>query len=270
MARLFSFATWNVEHFKNDRDRIQDNIQFVRDSNPDVFAIFEVEGRDVFGAFVELMPNHNFFITEDLSRMEILVGVSRGFTAFVTQRQRFKSNVPTLRPGALVTLVIDNNYYSLLFLHLKSSSDPRSWGLRDDMIHHVRNLKKALDRASGAPGGANFICIGDLNTMGMNLTYSKKDVSGEEELKRYLKILKNNGMRLLPKDVDHTHWGGIGSTYPKSNLDHALASEGLTFKKFGEAEISVRGWPQLPAEQAQTEWIQKHSDHALLYGEVHS
>lgn len=269
MAKLFSFASWNVEHFVNDPDRVTENIQFIQQHNPDVFAILEVEGSQVFFDFVDLMPTHNFFITEDLSKMEILVGVNRQFTAFVTQRQQFKSKIPTLRPGALVTLTINNDYYSILFLHMKSADDPHSWGLRDDMIGHVGHLKNALDKVPGAPpGGANFIVMGDLNTMGMDLTYSDKDVSGEEELQRYVKRLKPKHMRLLPKSFPHTWWGGSGTTLPPSDLDHVFASDDLQFEKFGQADIDVRGWPKLPTAAQRTDWIKKHSDHALLYGEV--
>ena len=115
MAKLFSFASWNVEHFKNNANRIKQCIEFIKESNPDVFAIFEVEGKEVFKHFVKLMPTHNFFITEDLSRMETLVGVNRKFTAFVTQRQKFKSKIPTLRPGALATLVWMENIIRFCF-----------------------------------------------------------------------------------------------------------------------------------------------------------
>ena len=271
MSKIFSFASWNVEHFKNDRNRIRENVEFIQDSDPDVFAIFEVEGRDVFHDFVQLMPAHNFFITEGLSDMEILVGVRRDIIAFITQRHRLKSQIATLRPGALVTLTIDNQYYAILFVHMKSSSDPRSWGLRDDMIGHVANLKGALDKVPGVPQeGVDFICIGDFNTMGMNLTYSDKDMSSTEELQRYVKRLGRKKMKLLGKTSSVTWWNGLGSRYPKSDLDHAFASRSLNFKKFGDQEIDVRGWTKLTTDQDQSDWIQEHSDHALLYGEVHN
>lgn len=269
MTKIFSAASWNVEHFANNKNRIRENIQFVQQSNPDVFAIFEVEGKQVFSDFVSLMPTHNFFITEDLSKMETLIGVNRNLTAFVTQRQAIKSKIPTLRPGALVTLAIDNQFYSILFIHLKSLPDPRSWGLRDDMISHILNLKKALDRVSGKPEGANFICMGDFNTMGLNVTYAKNDMSGAEELARYGKRFKGRKMRLLPKTAPATWWGGQGTTIPPSNLDHVFASQTLQFQTFDQgAEVSVRGWAELPDETTQTNWIEDHSDHNLLYSEV--
>ena len=269
MTKIFSVASWNVEHFANNKNRIRENIEFVQQSNPDVFAIFEVEGKQVFSDFVSLMPTHNFFITEDLSKMETLIGVNRNFTAFVTQRQAIKSKIPTLRPGALVTLALDNQFYSILFVHLKSLPDPRSWGLRDDMISHILNLKKALDKASGKPEGANFICMGDFNTMGLNVTYAKNDMSGAEELARYSRRFKGRKMRLLPKTAPATWWGGQDTTIPPSNLDHVFASQSLQFQKFAQdAEVAVRGWPELADEITQTDWINNHSDHGLLYSEV--
>ena len=54
---------------------------------------------------MKLLPDHSFFITEDQSQQEILVGVNRKFPAFLTQRLEFKSQVPRLRPGALVSIM---------------------------------------------------------------------------------------------------------------------------------------------------------------------
>ncbi|MCB0198069.1 MAG: endonuclease/exonuclease/phosphatase family protein [Anaerolineae bacterium] len=268
MTKLFSFAAWNVEHFKNDRDRIRENVKFIQTANPDIFAIFEVEGKYVFGDFVQLMPTHHFFITEGQSGMETLIGVNRDFTAFVTQRDELKSDIPTLRPGVLVTIKINDEFYSFLFLHLKSFPEPRSWGLRDDMIGHIISLKKALDRAPGVSDeGANFLCLGDFNTMGMNLTYSDKDMTGQEELDRYVKRLGRQNMKLLSKSANFTWWNGQSSTSP-SNLDHVFASKALDFEQLNGAESQVRGWPELATTAEQVDWIGTHSDHAMLYGEV--
>lgn len=270
MAKVFSFASWNVEHFKNDRTRIRENVAFIQDSDPDVFAVFEVEGKYVFSDFVQLMPTHHFFVTEDLGDMEILVGVRRDLTAFITQRHQLKSAMPTLRPGALVTLMIGDAYYSILFVHLKSADDPKSWGLRDDMIGHVAGLKRALDAMPGVPDdGAHFLCMGDFNTMGMNLTYSEKDLNPLEELDRYERRLKRKNVRLLLKTAPATWWNGSGSSYAPSDLDHVFASSNLSFRSFDGAEIDVRGWPTLGTDAEKTDWIAQHSDHALLYGEVH-
>jgi len=269
MAKLFSFASWNVEHFNGNTNRVKRIVTFLKDAGPDVFAIFEVEGKYVYDDFVTQMPAYNFFITEDRSRMETLIGVRGNKTAFVTQRQVFKSSIPTLRPGALASLRINNTNYAVLFLHIKSSPEPRSWGLRDDMMGHVINLKKALDKKDGTAQGANFLCLGDLNTMGMNLTYSDNDVSGAEELARYEKRLAKRNLRLLKKTHGATWWGGT-ATYAPSNLDHVFASTHLKFKQFSGADVAVLGWPEKSTDAQKKTWISKYSDHALIYGEVHS
>lgn len=270
MAKIFSFASWNVQSFGKDKARIQRAVAFIRSKNPDVFALFEVKSKDVFFDFIQSLPTHHFFITEDYSNINTLIGINRQFTAFITQREEFKSRVQTLRPGALVTLFLSNKYYSLLFLHLKSFTEPVSWGLRDDMIDHVSNLKGTLDNIPGVPaGGANFICMGDLNTMGMDLTYSDKDFSGVEEVERYVKKLNRQKMRLLGKTSKYTWWDGKNNVETgASNLDHVFASQPLHFKQFGQAEVAVYGWPEFANTAERTDWIEKYSDHALLYGEV--
>ena len=104
MAELFSFASCNVEQFHGRRDRVDRVVGLLAEHDPDVVAIFEVKGRDVFAALMSRMPGHSFTITESTSPMEIVVGVRRTIQAFVTQRDELQSNVPTLRPGALATL----------------------------------------------------------------------------------------------------------------------------------------------------------------------
>jgi exonuclease III len=64
MANVFSIASWNVEHFKEDPTRVDRVIDFVKAQNPDVFGLYEVEGATVFSALVSKMPNYTFQITE--------------------------------------------------------------------------------------------------------------------------------------------------------------------------------------------------------------
>lgn len=269
MAKLFSIASWNVEHFKGKQARVENVVKFIRDSNPDVFSLYEVEAKKVFGEFVKRMTTHNFFITQGVQGMETLIGIRSGLTAFVSQRESFKSKIPTLRPGVLVTITKNQVHYSVLFLHIKSSPSPHSWGLRDDMMGHVLNLKKAMDKQSTGPG-ANLICIGDLNTMGLNVTYADSDMTGADELARYERRFAVRNMSLLSKTAPHTWWGGIGSSYPPSDLDHAFASDHLHFKSFAGQAVDVRGWPKLSTDQQKNAWINKHSDHAMLFAQVES
>lgn len=270
MAKLISFSSWNVEHFKNSQSRAERCVSFLNDhaGPPDVFAIFEVEGKEVFEHFMALMPSHNFYLTEGPEVQETLVGIRKDLTAFVTQRHKLKSKVPTLRPGTLVTVHIAGANYSFLFLHVKSMRDPRGWGLRADMIEHALGLKKALDKRPGANPAANFIVLGDLNTMGLNVTDGDNDISGETELERFVRRFRRVDMDLMAKDEDKTWWGG--ATLDPSNLDHVFASDHLTIRGMNQSDMSVLGWPKESTTAKKKAWISKFSDHALLYGEIHT
>lgn len=112
------------------------------------------------------------------------------------------------------------------------------------------------------------MCLGDLNTMGLNVTYAPNDMTGQQELDRYTKRMGRQKMRLLTKNSDFTWWNGIGSSYPKSDLDHIFAAEHLKFRKFGGKEIDVRGWPKEQTDAETDRWINEHSDHAMLFAEV--
>ncbi|UCD49387.1 MAG: endonuclease/exonuclease/phosphatase family protein, partial [Phycisphaerales bacterium] len=149
MAKVLSFASWNVENFHGNSARVNRVVGLLQQEDPDVFAIYEVKGKQVFTAMMGKMSSHTFFITENTrdDDMELLVGIRRNLSAFVTQREEFRGKVPTLRPGALVTVRIGAEDYSLLFLHVKSFAEPRSWGLRDDMFKHAASLKRKLDKA---------------------------------------------------------------------------------------------------------------------------
>jgi hypothetical protein len=59
VSKLFSIASWNVEHFKNNPDRIDLVIEFLNKQNPDVFALYEVESSDIYQILVTRMPQNN-------------------------------------------------------------------------------------------------------------------------------------------------------------------------------------------------------------------
>ncbi len=270
MAKLFSFASWNVENFHGEPARAARVVETVAARDPDVFAIFEVRGKDVYQPFMARMPMHSFFLTENMpgGGIEILVGVRRSFPSFVTQRGEFQSQVPTLRPGAIATIHVDDAVFTLLFLHVKSFPDPRSWGLRDDMFQRVAGLKRTLDGMLGAEGPAKFLCLGDLNTMGLNATYNDvSDLTPAQEIDSLGRRLARVGMRPLKKSHDATWWNG-GTSLEPAQLDHVYASRELAFTDLGGFEVEVVGWPQQPDESSRRRWIEEHSDHAMLYGEV--
>src|SRR5687767_892977 len=115
MAKAYSLLSWNVEHFKKDAARVARVVGVVKQQDPDVFALYEVEGKEVFGEITSAMPGYTCHITEGPQVQEILVGIRNSFTAFFTQRIQFKSGVSMMRPGALLTLTIAGKHYPILF-----------------------------------------------------------------------------------------------------------------------------------------------------------
>jgi len=49
MAKLVSFASWNVERSNGKADRAERVVSLLKKVNPDPFAIYELEGKPVFG-----------------------------------------------------------------------------------------------------------------------------------------------------------------------------------------------------------------------------
>ena len=280
MAKAFSVASWNVQHFgatnkgKNKPTKpIGPIIDFLASDEADVAAVYEVVGKMVFDEMVTKMPGYQFHITEGPQSQEILIGVKKTLTSFFTQRTEFKSGETLLRPGALLTLRIDDQNYPILFLHLKSLSAPKGFGLRDDMTERAIAFRKTLNKADaqlGGTGQANFLFLGDLNTMGMTLSYSKKDISSQEEIDRLKNRLAHStvSMQILDKSHHATYWPGSRSSYIPGNLDHVVAANHLSFKNFGGFHVDVRGWVDEPTDAKKDAWVSRFSDHALLFFEV--
>jgi endonuclease/exonuclease/phosphatase family metal-dependent hydrolase len=271
MAKALSVASWNVEHFKKDPTdaRVKRVVAFLEDQKPDVFALYEVEGKEVFDELTALMSKYAFFITEGPQVQEILVGVKGSLSAFFTQRVEFRSGVSLLRPGALLTVTVAGESYALLFLHVASGVDPRGLGLRDDMLQRACDFRRALDAAPASNGRANYVFLGDLNLMGMTYTFVRdRDISGANELDRLDHVARRRAMRILVKDEPATWSNGSASSIPPSNLDFVVAADHLKFKNFSGAEVTVRGWPKLSTVAQQDAWIRDFSDHGLLYFEV--
>jgi hypothetical protein len=267
VAALFSVASWNVRHLRDDPARLQCVTSFLAGQHADVFAIYEVEGKQVFEAFTHCFPGYTFQVTEGPQTQEILVGVRPGLTAFITQKIAFRSGVSLLRPGSLLTLTIGEEHYTLLFLHTASGTDPRGLGLRDDMLNRALDFRATLDKASGGEGRAHYLFLGDLNTMGMEYPYAREhDLDADDEIDHLCRAAAGHQMRVLRKTHPRTWWGAGG--LPPSALDQVVATPNLSFRRFGNAEVDVRGWPQLDAEPDRREWIRTHSDHALLYFEI--
>ena len=279
MAKAFSVASWNVEHLRSQgtRTRVDDVVGFLTAQRPDVVAVYEVEGADVWRDLVDRMRGYSFFITEGQNTQEILLGTSPRITAFVTQKIEFQSRDAYMRPGALMTVRLGGVDYTMLFLHLASQPDARGFGLRTDMVDRAFSFKQKVMEPEAARLGyaePNFLFLGDLNSMGLDYVYGREPgprtklrhlrASEEDEISRLHFEAEKAGMRVLTKSKPDT-WR---STRLRSNLDHVVAAKHLRFKKFRGAEVDVRGWPELEGEAEQLEWITRYSDHALLYFEV--
>lgn len=266
--------SWNVEHFgKSDAEdrsgRLSRVIDVIRHHDPDVFAILEVEGVEVFDAFTDRFPDYSFTLSEGPNSQEIMVAIRHGLRSFITQRSEFKRSNPNLRPGMLVTVTRNGRNLPMLFNHLKSSSTPEGFGLRAAMLDHARDLAKAIRaRAAGQGQPPAFMVIGDLNLMGMNLSFADGDITAEQEITRTARFMAEQGLRLLGKSHPATWSGGPGSTYPDSDLDHVLAFREMTIRpQPSGAEVRVAGWAELSG-QDRTDWLRSHSDHAPLVVEV--
>lgn len=262
--------SWNVEHFTGHgtgarADRVERVAALIEDEDPDIFALMEVKGTAVFAEFTQRFPGYSFSITEGTQVQEILIGVRGSLSAFFTQRNEFKRSNPHLRPAALLTVTVaGGEQVSLLFSHLKSLPSPEGFGLRDAMFEKVRSLKKAIDGATNDEG--KFVLLGDLNTMGLNMTFSDADLSGAEEIARVDKILSFRDLNRQQKTHPHTFNNGSGSSYPPADLDHVYASSNLEFKDQGQgATVRVGGWAEAQDVDA---WIDAFSDHAPLIFEI--
>jgi hypothetical protein len=112
------------------------------------------------------------------------------------------------------------------------------------------------------------VFLGDLNTMGMNIKFSKSDIAQSEEIARLTKATQSRNMKVLPKSKNVTWWNG--SAKPgRSNLDHVVAANGLQFTDFGGGNmVKVIGWHEKDTPAKQKNWIGRYSDHAMLYFEI--
>ncbi len=275
MAKAFSVASWNIKHFgasdkkkEKPKKALEPIIRFLQDNEADIMALFEVRSKIVFRPLVKAFPHHQFHITEGPQTQEILVGIRRTLNAFITQKLAFKSGQPQLRPGVLVTPHIDGQFYPILFLHLKSMTDPKGFGLRDDMMRRAYDFRKKLNAASGN-GRANYIFAGDLNTMGLDYIRANKDISGAEEIRELARRGRYKDMTVLEKNYDATYLNiSKSNVETMSNIDHVVAANHLTFKRFKGKPVDVRGWPQEETLAQRKAWINTYSDHPLLYFEV--
>jgi exonuclease III len=273
MAKAFSVVSWNVKHFKGSKARMKRVVKFLKDQNPDIFALYEVTGKTVFDEISKQFEGYHFQITEGQQTQEILVGAKNSLDTFITQRTEFKAGTTHMRPGQLMSVNIGGKVYSLLFLHLASSSEPRGMGLRDDMLYRAVKFRHTLDKVAGGKHKANYIFMGDLNIMGLDYPYNK-DIEPDIELKKWNSRASGYyGMAKKDKTHETTWSSGSKSKYKPANLDHVFAVKHLKFRKLKnpqneDCDVDVRGWVNEKTATDQDKWIKQYSDHSLLYFEV--
>ncbi len=267
----FSILSWNIEHFKGNEARVKKAADHIKQFDPDVFGLLEIENMDVLNLMKDHFPDYNFNITDGPETQEILVSYRQDKfdqVAF-TQKREFKAYNPYLRPGALLTLRSGSIYYNILFLHMDSGTDAPAFGNRVEMFDHVWKLKKAIDKMASK---SNLVVLGDFNTMGMQ--YPKKSqknpaFSGLAEIDAVGIFAAKSNMVLLEKEHDAT-WT---STTMTSDLDHVLASDHLMVANAGNKpdgtpfQVRVSGWQELSGSAKKT-FVDTISDHCSLYIEI--
>jgi endonuclease/exonuclease/phosphatase family metal-dependent hydrolase len=269
----FSLLSWNVEAFNGSASQLRQVSDHIKELDPDVFGLFEVENVDIIGLITTHLPEYDYNLTDGPQNKEILVGVRRGKfeQSIFSQKRQFKVYNPYLRPGALLTLSFEGEFFNIIFLHTDSGTEAPDFGNRNEMFEKIWSLKRALDKKSPEGTQARLIVLGDLNTMGLKFPTRRKGdirVTEAEEIEALEGFAKRRGMVLLPKEFAHTFNNGR----LVSNLDHMLATGNIAFEELGQTEsrpfyIKVSGWHQLEGD-ARIEFIETISDHCSLYCEI--
>jgi len=267
VTKAFSVASWNVKKFKSIHARVDLAISYLKKQDPDIFALYELYGKDVFSELVKQFPGYSFQITEGKRSQQILLGIRNSLDSFITQKLEFSSGSTTICPGLLATIIHEGSLYPMLFMNIDSSPTAQGIGQRHEMILRAFKYREKLDKLAWEQGDAkvNYIFLGDFEIMGMDQTY-ETGIDPETELRKWDEVeCKKYNMRRLKKSHDLTYMSCDGNG--QGDYDHVYAAEHLTFTKFGDFEVGVRGWVSEP-EDKQKEWREKYSVHSLLYFEV--
>ncbi|MBA4044929.1 MAG: hypothetical protein C0471_10985 [Erythrobacter sp.] len=275
-----TIMSWNIEHFSGHEaqdarspakraNRLKEVIAFIEAEKPDIFGISEVTSGFVYEQMVAAFPKHTFHITTGQQSQEILIGVRDGLGSFFTQKDEFKRNNIYLRPGALLTVHEGDIHVPILFVHLKSLPDPEGFGLRDAMLERIYALKGALDKAAvrlqdDPAAKANFVVLGDYNTMGLDYYRTEHDIPMEREIAVMKERMVRRKMRKPVTSHPHTFYNGSGSSLPPSELDHVFVAQHMQLDNSRGFEVEVGGWAKLATPAERDDWIERFSDHAPL------
>lgn len=273
--KKFSLLAWNVQAFRGAPQQLNELAGHIGQFDPDVFGIFEVEYVDVIDMVRNKLPQYDYYLTDGPQNKEILIAVRQStFQQVVfSQKREFKVFNPFLRPGALISLWMDEQFYNILFLHMDSGTEAPDFGNRINMWEKIWRLRLALNKVDPTGAPANFIVIGDFNTMGFRFPYQRdahEQVSMGEEIDALNLLGRNRDMQLLTKSHPATFNNGRGLV---SDLDHVLASEQIQFVDLGNEkegssfQVRVSGWNDLRGDE-QAAFIEGISDHSALYCEI--
>lgn len=261
----FSVLSWNVEHFGGGETPARQNavVKHLKDQDPDIFGIIEVENADIRKLMEKSFPNHDFFLTDGPQLQEILVGCRRGVfeQKLFVQKREYQEGNDKLRPGAMLSVRQGSVWTNILFLHTDSGVDAGAFGNRFDNFRKVWSLARALGRVADA-NDPRMLVLGDFNTMGLSFPGTKKAdqrVAAAVEINGLKDLAAKEGLVLLEKSHQSTYWS---ATYGESNLDHVFASENLAKQITGKVE--VRGWVQETSVAAKKKWTTDISDHSAL------
>ena len=264
-----SVLFWNVHNLR-DEAHASRVIEHIQKSNPDLFCLAEVVGPQAYELIAKRFPEHNFYMSYGRQSQELLVGIRRSIPAFFTQKSEFQSGNAFLRPAVLLTMPLAEPPLNILFVHLKSFTQPFDLGCRDDFFTRVFALKRTLDSLS--VGKSQFIVCGDMNFQGMH--YLQKNlIKSDEEFRHVQNEAGDNGM-LFVKMSHTTTWKSGTSRRDVEDLDHVLATSNIEFIEKGEGrqdpyEVIVSGWNQYPVGSPEEKgFIETVSDHCALYFET--
>lgn len=265
MNSIIKVLWWNVHNLKN-ADHAARVISHVKERDPDIFALGEVVGEAAYRLVAREFPEYNFYMTFGKQAQEMLIGVRRTMQAFFSQRTEFQSGNEFLRPAALVTISIGDPPLNILFVHLKSHTDPLSLGYRDDFLNRVGRLKNTLDTLS--KGDSRFVVCGDFNLQGMNYL-QKRYIEPDDEFLHVQNELGDIGI-LFVEPSNLSTWSG--GKY-QATLDYIATTTATQLNNLGDqpkqAQIRLGGWPQYPiGSPERAEFIDSVSDHASLYFEI--
>ena len=138
----------------------------------------------------------------------------------------------------------------MLFLHLKAADAAIDFGVRAYQHDKVRSVRKSLDSAA-ASDRANFIMAGDLNNVGMNFSFSDRDITIDEEIARLRNMYESrfDDLVLLKKSSNATFWNGPGSSDPPADIDHVVAASRVHIATLPNGDsVQVKGWPELTTD----------------------